>query len=100
MAQLCPTLCDPMDRRTPGLPVLHHLPDFAESVMPSNHLILCRPFLLLSSVFPSIRVFSRSPQTEAAPSREKRQSWEELIVLKVYTVRRPPDLVELLYFAE
>ena len=29
-----------------------------ESVMPSNHLILCRPFLLLSSIFPSIRVFS------------------------------------------
>ena len=29
-----------------------------ESVMPSNHLILCCPFLLLSSVFPSIRVFS------------------------------------------
>ena len=29
-----------------------------ESVMPSNHLILCRPLLLLSSTFPSIRVFS------------------------------------------
>ena len=29
-----------------------------ESVMPSNHLSLCRPFLLLSSIFPSIRVFS------------------------------------------
>ena len=31
-----------------------------ESVMPSNHLILCRPLLLLPSVFPSIRVFSKS----------------------------------------
>ena len=31
---------------------------FIESVMPSNHLILCRPFLLPPSVFPSIRVFS------------------------------------------
>ena len=29
-----------------------------ESVMPSNHLILCRPLLLLSSIFPSIRVFT------------------------------------------
>ena len=29
-----------------------------ESVMPSNHLILCRPLLLLLSIFPSIRVFS------------------------------------------
>ena len=31
---------------------------FIESVMPSKHLILCRPLLLLPSVFPSIRVFS------------------------------------------
>ena len=31
---------------------------FIESVMPSNHLILCHPLLLLLSVFPSIRVFS------------------------------------------
>ena len=31
---------------------------FIESVMPSNHLILCRPHLLLSSIFASIRVFS------------------------------------------
>ena len=29
-----------------------------ESVMPSNHLVLCRPLLLLPSIFPSIRVFS------------------------------------------
>ena len=32
-----------------------------ESVIPSNHLILCRPFLLLPSIFPSIRVFSNKP---------------------------------------
>ena len=31
---------------------------FIESVMPSNHLILCRPLLFLPSIFPSIRVFS------------------------------------------
>ena len=52
-----------MDCSTPGFPVLHYLSDFAQlmsidSVMPSNHLILCRPLLLLSSIFPSIRVFS------------------------------------------
>ena len=46
----------------PGLPVHHQLLELIqthviESVMPSNHLILCRP-LLLPSVFPSIRVFS------------------------------------------
>ena len=33
-------------------------PMFNESVMPSSHLILCRPLLLLPSIFPSIRVFS------------------------------------------
>ena len=33
-------------------------PMFIESVMPSNHLILCHPLLLLPSIFPSIRVFS------------------------------------------
>ena len=33
-------------------------PMFIESVMPSSHLILCRPLLLLPSIFPSIRVFS------------------------------------------
>ena len=63
VAQACPTLCDPVDCSTPGLPVLHHLPDLLkltsiESVMASNHLTLCRPLLLLPSVFPSIRVFS------------------------------------------
>ena len=61
VAQSCPTLCDPMDCSTPGLPVHHQLPEFTqsiESVMPSNHLILCHPLLLLPSVFPSIRVFA------------------------------------------
>ena len=63
VAQLCPILCNPMNRSMPGLPVHHQLPESTqthvhESVMPSNHLILCRPLLLLSSVFPSIRIFS------------------------------------------
>ena len=35
-----------------------HKPMSTESVMPSNHLILCHPLLLLPSIFPSIRVFS------------------------------------------
>ena len=64
VAKSCPTLCDPMDCSTPGFPVLHYLPEllklmFIESVMPSNHLILCHPLLLLPSVFPSIRVFPK-----------------------------------------
>ena len=39
-------------------PRVHPKPMFIESVMPSNHLILCRLLLLLPSIFPSIRVFS------------------------------------------
>ena len=64
VAQSCPTLCDPMNRSTPGLPVHHQLPEFTqthvhdESVMPSSHLILCCPLLLLPPIAPSIRVFS------------------------------------------
>ena len=64
--QSCPTLCDPVDCSTPGLPVHHQLSDILKrmsikSVMPSSHLILCRPFLLPPSIFfifPSIKVFS------------------------------------------
>ena len=45
----------------PGFSVHHQFPELAmsiESVMPSNHLILCRPLLLLPSIFPRFRVFS------------------------------------------
>ena len=52
-----------MDYSTPGFPsftISWSLQRFmsTESVMLSNHLILCRPLLLLSSIFPSIKVFS------------------------------------------
>ena len=49
---------------TPSLPIHHQLPEFTQTymsfelVMPSNHLILCCPLLLLPLIFPSIRVFS------------------------------------------
>ena len=59
--QSCPTLCDPMDYSTPGFHV--HYQSLLklmsiELVMPSNHLILCHPLLLLPSIFLSIKVFS------------------------------------------
>ena len=52
-----------MNRSTPGLPVHHQLQNSLrlmsiESVMPSSHLILFRPLLLLTPIPPSIRVFS------------------------------------------
>ena len=64
IVQSCPTLCETMDYSTLGLPVHQQLRELAQvmpirSVMPSNHLILCHPLLLLPSIFPSIRVFSK-----------------------------------------
>ena len=72
-----------------------------ESVMPSNHLILCRPLLLLPSIFPSIRVFSNesallirwpkywsfsfniSPSNEHTGLVSFRMDWLDLIVVQV-----------------
>ena len=63
VAQLCLTLCDPMNHSTPGLPVHHQLPEFTQThvhrvgdaIQPSHPL---SPLLLLPPVPPSIRVFS------------------------------------------
>ena len=57
------SLCDPKDCSMPHFPDLHYLSLLRfmsiESMMPSHHLILSCPLLLLPSIFPSIRVFSR-----------------------------------------
>ena len=63
VAQPCPTLCDPMNHSTPGLPVHHQLPEFTQTHVHQvsdaiRHLILCLPLLLLPPIPPSIRVFS------------------------------------------
>ena len=63
VTQSCPTLVTPWTAARKAFPSItnsRNLPKHMsiESVMPSNHLILCRPLLLLPSVFPRIRVFS------------------------------------------
>ena len=63
VAQLCPTLCNPMDCSMPGLPVHHQLPEFTQThvhwvgdaIQPSHPL---SSLLLPPSIFPSIRDFS------------------------------------------
>ena len=63
VAQLCPTVCNPMDCSMPGLPIHHQLPKLAQTqghragdaMQPSHPL---SPLLLLPSIFPSIRIFS------------------------------------------
>ena len=62
VTQLCTTLCDPMDCSIPGLLSITNSWRLLklmsiELVMPSNHLILCCPLLLLPSIFPTVRVF-------------------------------------------
>ena len=63
VAQSCPTLCDPMNRRTPGLPVHHQLPEFTQTHVHrvSDAIQLSHPLLSPSPpapIPPSIRVFS------------------------------------------
>ena len=73
VAQLCSTLCDPMDSRTAlqaslSLTISRSFPKFMSIalVILSSHFILCHPFLLLHSIFPHIRVF---PSHLALPIR-------------------------------
>ena len=63
VTQSCPTLCDPMNRRRQASLSITNSRSLLklmsiELVMPSSHLIICRPLLLPPSIFPSIRVFS------------------------------------------
>ena len=66
VAQLCPTLCDPMNHSTPGLLVLLEQLQSSlrltsiKSLMPSSHLILCGPLLLLPQIPPASETFSMS----------------------------------------
>ena len=94
-----------MECSTPGLPVHHQLPELLilisiESVMPSSHLILCCPLLLLPSILLSIRVFSKesvlhsrwpkynsfsfsiSPSNEYSGLTSLRMDWSDLLAVQ------------------
>ena len=105
--QSCPSLCNPMHcsmrppcpSSTPGFQTQW---DFMpiESVMPSNHLILCYPLLLPPSIFPSISVFSKesalrirwpkywsfsfntSPSNEYSGLISSRMDWLDLLAVQ------------------
>ena len=81
VVKLYPTLCDPMDRSTPGLPVtipwsLLKLMSIV-LVMPSNHLTLCHALILLPSIFASIRVFSNESTLRIIRLTRKRERERE-----------------------
>ena len=109
--QSCLILCNPMNCSTPGLPVHHQLPDLLklmsiELVMPSSHLILCHPLLLLPSIFPRIKVFSNesvlhirwpkywsssfsiSPSNEYSGLISFRMDWLDLLTVQETLKRR------------
>ena len=104
-AQSCLTLCNPMNCSRPGLPVHHQLPEFtqthvhrvSDAIQPSHPL---SSLLLLSSIFPSIRVFSKesvlcirwpkcwsfsfsiSPSNEHSGLISFRMDWLDLLAVK------------------
>ena len=105
VAQLCPTLHDPMNHSTPGLPVHHQLPELTQTHVhwvgdAFSHLILCHPLLLLPPIPPSIRVFSNelilrmrlpmfwsfsfsiSPSNEHSRLRSFRMDWLGLLAIQ------------------
>ena len=103
VALSCPTFCDGMDGSTPGFPVLTNSRTLLklicmESVMPSNRLIPCHFLLLLTSIFPSIMVFSNesvphirwpkywrfsiSPSIEYSGLTSFRMDWLDLLAVQ------------------
>ena len=110
VAQSCPTLCDPLNLSTPGLPAHHQLPDFTQThvhqvgdaTQPSHSL---SSLLLLPPIPPSIRVFCNEPALRMRwpkywsfsfsiiPSNEHpglisfRMDWLDLLILKGRLIR-------------
>ena len=98
VAQSCPTLHDPTDCSTPGLPVHHQLPEFTQTHV--QWVDLCRPLLLLLPIPPSIRVFSNewtlcmrwpkywsfsfsiSPSNEYSGLTSYRMDWIDLLAVQ------------------
>ena len=88
------SVSSPMDSSIPGFPVFHQSQSLlilmsVESVMPSNHLILCHP-LLLPSIFPSIKVYSKelalsisiSPSNEYSELISFRIDWLDILAVQ------------------
>ena len=56
--QSCLTICRPMNCSMPGFPILHYVPEFAQTHMSSCYCIFCGPLVLLPLISPSMKIFS------------------------------------------
>ena len=91
VAQSCPTLCDHMNRSTPGLLSITNSrsslkPMSIQSVMPSSHFILCRPLFLLPPIPPSITVFSNvlhSICQQIWKTQQWAQNWKRSVFIPI-----------------
>ena len=116
VAQLCLILCDSWnDCSMPGFSVHHQLPELAQTpvhpvsdaIQPSH---LCRPFLLLPSIFPSIRVFSNESvlwsggesigTSASASSSMNIQDWFplELTGLILWIIKSPKEYLKMIWY--
>ena len=113
VSQSGPTLCDTMNYSMPGLPVHHQLREFTQThvelVMPSSHLILCRPLLLLpqslpaSGCFPMSQLFTWGGQSTGVSALasflpKKSQGWSPpewtgLVVFFLPSRKAPPSAI-------
>ena len=88
VAQLCPNLCDPMNRSMPGLPVHHQLPEFTQThvhrihdaIQPSQPFSSCPQSLPASKSFPMSQLFTWGGQStgdsaSASFPSKKSQGW-------------------------
>ena len=105
VSQLCPTLCNPMHCSSQASLSITNSQSLLKlmsikPMMPSNHLILCHPLLLLPSIFPSIRVFTNesalhirwpkfwsfsfniSPSSECSGLISFRMDWLDLLAVQ------------------
>ena len=87
VAQSCPTLCDPMNRSTPGLPVHHRLPEFTEDSIHGHHPMVNTEIRLI--------IFFAAKDGEALYSQQKHD--QELTVAQTMNSLLPTELLQSNY---
>ena len=110
VTQWCPTLCDPTDCNTPGLPVHHQLPELTQThvhrvgdaIQPSHP--LSSPLLLPPSIFPNMRVFSNESVLRIRwPNNKKRYIYTQSVLCWIVLLQKdmwksyPPAFMNVIW---